>query len=202
MHLLGVTEVLGGATAGAINPDYKLGDWVVADDFIDFNVERPRSIAYQVLGDAAANILPRVNPATDPHIDEILYQACLKNAKSVQAWKGGVIAQAAAGRFETVAEIKMMQMLGCDLVTMSVPTEISYARQLGMNYGSIIGISNPAEGLGEWGWDTLTDLYPRFHEQSIKIYLEAIPKVAKLAGVPRAGDALRMHPDLEPKKDK
>src|SRR5260221_564767 len=39
LHHLGVSDVLGGATAGSINPAYKLGDWVIADDFIDFNID-------------------------------------------------------------------------------------------------------------------------------------------------------------------
>jgi purine nucleoside phosphorylase len=58
LHHLGVSDVLGGATAGSINSAYKLGDWVIADDFIDFNIDRKRSIAADILGAEAARILP------------------------------------------------------------------------------------------------------------------------------------------------
>ena len=50
LHQLGVSDALGGATAGSINEKYKLGDWVIADDFVDFNIDRQRSIAAAVLG--------------------------------------------------------------------------------------------------------------------------------------------------------
>ena len=197
LHLLGVTEVLGGATAGAINSKFRDGDWVIPDDFIDFNVDRPPSIVADILGAEADKIWPRVNPATDPEIDSILYECSQMHADGVGVWKGGVLAQGPGSRFESVAEVRMMKIAGCDFVTASIPTEMIYARQLGIHYGSIVGISNPAEGIAEWGWDTLTNLYPRFHEQSSRIYIEAIPKVAALLGKPRIVDELRIHPDLE-----
>jgi purine nucleoside phosphorylase len=136
LHYLNVSNVLGGATAGSINSAYKLGDWVIADDFIDFNIE-------------------------------------------------------------TAAEIRMFKQLGGDLVTMNVPTEMAYARQLNMNYSSLIAISNPAEGLGTWDWKTLSDLYPRLHAQSIEIYLAAIRRIHHLPERRRIGDTLRVHPDFD-----
>jgi Phosphorylase superfamily. len=69
---LGVSDVLGGATAGSINPEYKLDDWVIADDFIDSNIDRKRSIAAEILGAEAARILPRHVPADDPLLRKIL----------------------------------------------------------------------------------------------------------------------------------
>lgn len=196
LHQLGVKEILGGATAGAINKNYQVGDYVVSDDFIDFNIDRPRSIATQILGQDAAFIVPRYIPATDPDLDRILISEARQHAPGVSVHAGGICVQAPGGRFETKAEIRAFALLGGDLVTMNVPTEIAYARQLGMNFSSLIAISNPAEGLGEWNWKTLTDLYPVIHAQSTAIYLSALPRVAELAGKPRAGDALRLHPEF------
>ncbi len=197
LYHLGVTEVLGGATAGWINPAYDLGDWIIPEDFIDWNIDRPRNIAYQVMGEEAAFILPRVNPAVDPELVRILQAQCEAAAPEVNTFTGAVLAQAAGGRFETPAEIRMMQLSGCDLVSMSVGSEIAYARQLGMNYACFVGIVNPAEGLGPWNWDTLTTLYPRLHQESVQIYLKAVPEVAALKGKPRVGDALRIHPEFD-----
>ncbi|MGF1483331.1 MAG: hypothetical protein ACFBZ8_03080 [Opitutales bacterium] len=197
LYHLGVTEVLGGATAGWINPAYAMGDWILPEDFIDWNIERPRNIAYRIMGEEAAFILPRVNPAVDPELLAILKQACEAAAPEVNTFTGAVLAQAAGGRFETPAEIRMMQLSGCDLVSMSVGSEIAYARQLGMNYACFVGIVNPAEGLGPWNWDTLTTLYPSMHKQSVEIYLKALPKIAALQGQPRVGDELRIHPEFD-----
>jgi 5'-methylthioadenosine phosphorylase len=197
LHYLGVTDVLGGATAGSINPAYQLGDWVIADDFIDFNIDRKRSIAPEVLGPEAARILPRYVPADDPILRKILGEETARVAGEQNVHEGGVIIQAAGGRFETAAEIRMFKQLGGDLVTMNVPTEMAYARQLNMNYSSLIAISNPAEGLGTWNWKTLSDLYPRLHAQSIEIYLAAVRRIHHLPDRRRIGDTLRVHPEFD-----
>lgn len=197
LHYLGVTDVLGGATAGSINPAYKLGDWVIADDFIDFNIDRKRSIAAEVLGLEAARILPRHVPADDPILRTILFEETARVAGKQNVHEGGVIIQAAGGRFETAAEIRMFKQLGGDLATMNVPTEMAYARQLNMNYSSLIAISNPAEGLGTWDWKTLSDLYPRLHAQSIEIYLAAVRRIHHLPERRRIGNTLRVHPDFD-----
>jgi 5'-methylthioinosine phosphorylase len=197
LHHLGVSDVLGGATAGSINSAYKLGDWVIADDFIDFNIDRKRSIAAEILGAEAARILPRHVPADDPLLRKILSEETARVAGQENVHEGGVIIQAAGGRFETAAEIRMFQRLGGDLVTMNVPTEMAYARQLNINYASLIAISNPAEGLGPWDWKTLSDLYPRFHAQSVEIYLAAVRRIQDLPKRRRIGDTLRVHPEFD-----
>lgn len=204
MHMLGVTEVLGGATAGALNTDIKVGDWVIPDDFIDYNVNRPRTVSYLILGNDAGAVFPRMNPATDPEIDNIFYEACVKyTSDEYKTWKGGIVVQDCGGRFEGVAESRLWNREGMDVVTTAVGTEIAYARQLGMNYGCFLGISTPAEGLidREWDWDDLAYHYPRFHQLSVKICMEAVPKVAALKGKPRVGDSLRIHPPLEREDD-
>ncbi|WP_445488750.1 phosphorylase family protein [Niallia sp. 03133] len=71
LYQLGVKEVIGGATAGGINPAMKTRDFVVPNDFIDFNFERPRSLPHAIFNDDGL-ILPRYTPATDPYLDEIL----------------------------------------------------------------------------------------------------------------------------------
>jgi 5'-methylthioadenosine phosphorylase len=197
LHHLGVSDVLGGATAGSINPAYKPGDWVIADDFIDFNIDRKRSIAADVLDAEAARILPRQVPADDPILRKILCEETARVAGKRNVHEGGVIVQAAGGRFETAAEIRMFKQLRGDLVTMNVPTEMAYARQLNMNYASVIAISNPAEGLGTWDWKTLSDLYPRLHAQSIDIYLATVRRIHHLPERRRIGDTLRVHPDFD-----
>ncbi|MGP7819761.1 phosphorylase family protein [Niallia sp. 01092] len=60
-----------GATAGGINPAMKTRDFVVPNDFIDFNFERPRSLPHAIFNEEGL-ILPRYTPATDPYLEEIL----------------------------------------------------------------------------------------------------------------------------------
>ena len=179
------------------SPSVYYGEFEGAPFFIDFNIDRKRSIAADVLDAEAARILPRQVPADDPILRKILCEEAARVAGKGNVHEGGVIIQAAGGRFETAAEIRMFKQLGGDLVTMNVPTEMAYARQLNMNYASVIAISNPAEGLGTWDWKTLSDLYPRLHAQSIDIYLATVRRIHHLPERRRIGDTLRVHPDFD-----
>ena len=206
LYDLGVEEAIGGATAGAINKKMGVYDYVIPDDFIEMNIDRPLRIPHAVYRDPNAIPLPRFVPAMDTDIRHILLQQTKKVLKrnkqnrDIDVHEGGVIVQTRGGRFETVAEIKMMQRWGGDLVTMSVGTEISYARMLGINYANIIVISNPAEGMGEWDFSLMTELYPRVNPISLDIVLASLKPVAALQGKPRVSDGLINHPEMTSQK--
>lgn len=201
LYKMGVKEAIGGATAGGINPEMKTGDFVVPSDFIDFNISRPRGLPKSIYP-AGETILPRYVPATDPLLDDILLEETRKRLvgdATRKVHKGGVVIQAAGGRFETPAEIRFFKQIGGDMVTMNVGSEMSYARMVGINYASLVVISNPAEGLGEWKFEDLTTIYRALNKVSLDVVIAALPRVAALAGKPRVGDALRIHPEMTSK---
>ena len=201
LYKMGVKEAIGGATAGGINPEMKTGDFVVPSDFIDFNISRPRGLPKSIYP-AGETILPRYVPATDPLLDDILLEETRKRLTgdaTRKVHKGGVVIQAAGGRFETPAEIRFFKQIGGDMVTMNVGSEMSYARMVGINYASLVVISNPAEGLGEWKFEDLTTIYRALNKVSLDVVIAALPRVAALAGKPRVGDALRIHPEMTSK---
>lgn len=214
LYDLGVEEAIGGATAGAINKKMSVYDYIIPDDFIELNVDRPLRIPTEVYRDPNAIPLPRFVPAMDTDIRNILLDETNKAVKTIKAEKsdkqykgikvhnGGVIVQARGGRFETVAEIKMMKQWGGDVVTMSVGTEMAYSRMLGINYANIIVISNPAEGMGEWDFSLMEELYPRINPLSLDIVLASLPRVAALQGKPRVSDGLINHPEMTSQKKK
>jgi 5'-methylthioadenosine phosphorylase len=202
LYDLGVKEAIGGATAGGINAAMKLYDYVVPHDFIDLNVDRPLAMPHIVHRDPKSIPLPRYIPAMDPLLRDILISETRKALRAshdyddVQLHEQGVVVQARGGRFETASEIRMFRQWGGDLVTMNIATEMAYARMLGINYASLAAISNPAEGVGEWDWETLKKVYPRLNPLSLTIVLAAIPKIAAIGDRPRVGDGLRMHPEM------
>jgi 5'-methylthioadenosine phosphorylase len=203
LYDLGVRDAIGGATAGGINKSMKLYDYVVPDDFIDMNVDRPLAMPLVVYKDPNDIPLPRYTPAMDPLLRKILIEETRKAVRTsndyddIQVHEQAVVVQARGGRFETPAEIRMFATWGGDVVTMNVATEMAYARMMGINYASLIAISNPAEGVGEWDWETLKDVYPRLNPLSLSIVLAALPRIAAIGDdVPRVGDGLRMHPEM------
>ena len=205
LYDLGVTEVIGGATAGGITASMQPYDYVVPDDFIDMNVDRPLSFPREIYRDPENIPLPRVLPAMDPDLRTILIEETRRRIRAsrdlddIDLHESGVIVQARGGRFETAAEIRMFAQWGGDVVTMNVGTEIAYARMLGMNYACLINISNPAEGVAPWDFAQMPPLYRRINPLSVDIVLAALPRIAALAGKPRAGDALNFHPEMTSK---
>ncbi|AOS46441.1 S-methyl-5'-thioinosine phosphorylase [Lacunisphaera limnophila] len=207
LHELGVKEAIGGATAGGINLAMKTRDFVVPHDVIDFNTDRPKMIPPGSLGDEGF-VLARLTPAVDPLIHRILVEesrAVLRPDRSfddINIHEKGVVVQAAGGRFESAAEIAYFKQIGGDVVTMNVGTEISYARQVGINYACLIIISNPAEGIAPWGWDSLTGVYQKLNPAALQIVRRSLPRLAALPATGRVGEGLRVHPEMTAKPQK
>ena len=206
LYDLGVEEAIGGATAGAINKKYSVYDYIIPSDFMNFNVDRPLSIPREVYKDPSKIPLPRFVPAMDSDLRKILLEetkehiAKQKVKTGISVFDGGVIVQARGGRFETVAEINMFAKLGGDVVTLNVPSEIEYARMLGIHYASIIVISNPAEGIAPWDFSLMKELYPIVNPISLDIVFNALPKIDALKDKKRVLDDLMFHPEFTSKK--
>ncbi len=207
MYDLGVTEVLGGATAGGITPSMQPYDYVIPHDFIDMNIDRPLSFPREVYLDPSKIPIPRFLPAMDPDLRRILIEETRTRVRSddslndIDLHESGVIVQARGGRFETAAEIEMFARWGGDVVTMNVGTEIAYARMLGMNYACLIAISNPAEGVAPWDFSEMPPLYRRINPVSVDILMAALPRIQALEGQERVGDGLIFHPEMTAKPD-
>ncbi len=207
LYHLGVKEVIGGATAGGLNKYLKTYDLVVPDDLLDFNINRPIYIVRKVIG-PKAHITARMAPATDPLIQNILFEESHRVLRSrddlndVNVHKGGVLVNTRGGRFESVAEDLFFRSIGGDLVTINNGTEMNYARQLGIHYACLNLISNPAEGTGEWEWADIKPVYQRMNLVCLEIVAAAIPRVAQIGDAPRVMDRLlRMDPGFTYKKD-
>lgn len=203
LYRMGVKEVLTGATAGGINPLLKVGDYVIPDDFIDLNYDRPPTVPASALGTSSIPAFPRMAPSLDPLLSEIVLEETRRAVRArpemhdVNILPKGTVMQSRGPRFETVAEVQFHRRIGADLVTMNVGTEIVYARQLGIHIGCLNLISNPAEGLGEWGWETLKSVFRRFNGVSVEIMRACLPRVAGIdPEAPRAGDGQLDHPSL------
>jgi len=83
----------------------------------------------------------------------------------------GVFAACTGPNFETPAEIRMMQTLGCDVVGMSVVPEVISARHCGLKVLAVSIITNYAEGLS----DTVLS-----HEQTLRCAALAAKDFMKL----------------------
>jgi 5'-methylthioadenosine phosphorylase len=196
---LRVTEAFGGGTAGGINPTMKRGDYVVPDDLIDLNADRPKALPRSAFPMLPTGLV-RYNPPIDTELHRLLGEESSKRLaadpllNSAAVHRSAVLVQAKGGRFETAAEVRMMKQMGGDVVTANVGSEMVYARQAGIHYACLILVSNPAEGMGAWDFADLREARKSI-PVTADILLAALTRVPELKGKPRIGDAQRATPE-------
>jgi 5'-methylthioadenosine phosphorylase len=136
---VGVERILSWSGPGAINPDYKPGDYVIPDDLLDFTKGRPATFfTGQGLG------FIRQNPVFCPQARTAMAEA-LEAAGAIY-YQPATYACTEGPRLETPAEIRMLRILGADMVGMTIVPEVFLARELEMCYASLCYITNFAEG--------------------------------------------------------
>ena len=199
---LGVTEAIGGATAGGISHLFKTRDYVIPKDFMDKNVDRVSNIPEKYLADPS-HALCRYTPPYDETLRSLLVEETRSVIRSnpdlndINVFDGGVVLQSRFGRFETVAEIDGYRKEGADLVTHNLTTEVVFAKQLGIHYAWMNIISNPAEGVAPWTFESLGDVYLHLNPVTWQILERVLPRIAAIpADAPRTIDTQREHPPI------
>jgi purine-nucleoside phosphorylase len=126
--------------AGAVNRDYGVGQAVLISDHLNLTGRSPLTGPPPPVGDGV-----RFIDLTD------LYAVRLRALvhATVPDLAEGVYAGLPGPHFETPAEIRMMRVLGADLVGMSTVHEAIAARHLGAEVVGISLVTNAAAGTGE-----------------------------------------------------
>lgn len=199
---LGVKEAIGGATAGGISPLLKTRDYVIPVDFMDKNVDRVSNIPEEYLEDPS-HALCRFAPPYDETLRSFLIEetrTVIRNnpkLSDINVIDGGRLLQSRFGRFETVAEIEAYRSQGADLITHNLTTEVVFAKQLGIHYAWMNIISNPAEGVAPWTFESLGEVYLHLNPVTWQILERVLPRIVAIpADAPRTIDTQREHPPL------
>lgn len=142
LRKLGVKKILATAAVGSLSENYRLGDLVLLDQFLDFTKSRP-----QTFFEGGEKGVLHID-VTEPYCRN-LQQVILRGAANIDTMvKTGATYVCTEGpRFETPAEIRMYQLLGGQVVGMTSVPETVLARELGMCYASIGMVTNEAAGI-------------------------------------------------------
>lgn len=185
---LGVTDVLHGNLIGGVNPTLNYDDVMIIDDLIDLKPNHPQSIVpfFRPKEDLSlAALSARMNPVLCPELRRALYDQAVKHHHA-KVYYGGTLVQTRTGRWETPAEIRMIQKIGGDLVATQDGTYIVYARQAGIHFATLQYVMNFAEGLRPNDTPTTSPIgFERLAESMRKTLLET---VASLKDVNHQGD--------------
>jgi len=139
LKILGVTGVLASTAVGSLRRDWRPGTLVCLDNFLDLTTNRARTF----FDNHAVHI-----DASHPYcadLRRLLLEAAAREGVSMH--DGGVYAGMDGPRFETAAEIRMLQTLGADVVGMTGTTEATLAREAEISYASVSIVTNLAAGL-------------------------------------------------------
>jgi purine-nucleoside phosphorylase len=139
---LGITDLLLTNAAGGINKKFRVGDFMVLTDHINFMGANP-------LRGPVVSGLNRFVDLTDTY-DTGLRGLLARAARTCQLKiRPGVYLAVSGPSYETPAEIRAFAKLGADAVGMSTVPEAIAARQCRLNVAGISCITNLAAGIGK-----------------------------------------------------
>jgi len=163
---LGVTAILATAAVGGLHDDWPPGTLVLLDQFLDFTKLRPPTFF------DGGGVMPVHTDMTQPYC--LRLRQLLQNVAeqmNVPLIPQGVYACMEGPRFETPAEIRMLKMLGGDVVGMTGVPEVVLAREAGICYASVAIVTNYAAGISP---------APLTHEEVMDAMAEHAPKLLRL----------------------
>ncbi len=138
----GVKDLLLTNAAGGINRKFRVGDFMLLTDHINFMGANP-------LRGPALSGLPRfvdLSQAYAPALSKLVIEAARKVKVQLRS---GVYVAVSGPSYETPAEINAFARLGADAVGMSTVPETIVARQCGLRVAAISCITNLAAGISK-----------------------------------------------------
>ena len=142
LAMCGITDLLLTNAAGGINRKFRVGDFMVLTDHINFMGVNP----------LRGPVVPGLPRFTDlSRANEAKLNAMLESAARVVKLKlrQGVYLAVSGPSYETPAEIRAFGRFGADAVGMSTVPEAIAARQHGLRVAALSCITNLAAGIGK-----------------------------------------------------
>lgn len=140
--LMGIKRLLVSNAAGAVNPDYHVGDLMVITDHINL-------MPNPLVGPNLANFGPRFPDMTEVYSPRLRRKADKIAAEMGLTLQHGVYLAGTGPTYETPAEYRMYHTLGADACGMSTVPEVIVARHSGLEVFGMSVITNQSNDLKE-----------------------------------------------------
>lgn len=141
MKLLGAEILFLTNASGGVNESYQAGDFMLITDHISLFAPNP------LIGpnlEEFGTRFPDMSEVYSKELQMIIRKCAIENGIVLRE---GIYAQVTGPSFESPAEVKLLQKLGCDAVGMSTVVEAIAARHAGMKVCGISCVCNPGAGL-------------------------------------------------------
>ncbi|MGB9843332.1 MAG: S-methyl-5'-thioadenosine phosphorylase [Caldisericia bacterium] len=168
MKKLGVERIIAPNACGSLQPNIKVGDFVICDQFVDRTSGRV-STFYD------GPITTHIGMA-EPYCPE-LREIAINNLKKLgySHHEKGTVVVIEGPRFSTISESKWFTSMGWEVINMTQYPEVVLARELEMCFLNISVVTDYDVGLVSEG-----SVEPVSHEMVIKIFNENLEKLKTL----------------------
>jgi purine-nucleoside phosphorylase len=126
MKFLGIKALLLSNAAGGVNPTFQVGDLMIINDHISFDIRNP------LIGRNINELGPRFPDMSEPYKKEFIDKAKSIAEKRNFTIREGVYYGVTGPTFETKAEYRLVHILGADAVGMSTVQECIVANHMGL----------------------------------------------------------------------
>ena len=153
MKFLGVEKLVVSNASGGVNPNYKVGSIVMITDHINMTPEHP------LRGKNDERFGPRFVNMSEPYSKKMIAKVTeIAKNLSIEVHEG-IYLGLQGPTFETLAEYKMVKILGADCVGMSTVPEVIVARHMDLEtFGiSVITDMGDAENIGTISHDEVLE---------------------------------------------
>lgn len=140
---LGIEMLFLSNASGGVNLDYHPGDLVAITDHINLSGRNA------LLGPNLAELGPRfpdMSEAYNREMNSVMIEVARRHKVNMKA---GVYCSVLGPTYETPAEIRMIRILGGDMVGMSTVPEVIAANHMGLKVAGVACITNYAAGIKE-----------------------------------------------------
>lgn len=165
LHYLGIQNLIVSNASGGVNPNYKVGDVVLIKDHINLFPDHP------LRGANDERFGPRFVNMSEPYSRSLQQKAKAIALQHNIDLKEGIYLGLQGPTFETLAEYKMVKILGADCVGMSTVPEVIVARHMNLD---CLGISVITDMGDEDNIDEVN------HDEVLQAAKKAEPVVRKL----------------------
>jgi len=141
MHLLGVKTLIVTNAAGGLNSDYKVGDMMILKDHIFMPGLAGQNPLVGPNDERFGPRFPAMSELYTMHLRELARTAA-KELNLTDFIREGVYAMIGGPSFETIAECRMLQAIGADVVGMSTCPEAVVAAHCGMQVFGMSLVTN------------------------------------------------------------
>jgi len=176
MHALGCRTMIFTNAVGAIHPELRPADVMLATGHLNFIGKRGLLTRDEL---AARTGGRAVGDPYSPRLRRALLAAALEAGVRLHR---GVLMGGHGPTYETAAEVRMARTLGADVACMSTVHEVTLAAQLGAEAASLSCVTNRATGLSET---------PLTHEEVTEVAHEVSGKLRAILERFLAGEASR-----------